>query len=203
MRTPTGHAGSSPSLSILQSPTPLEKLVTFLHRFVTVLDNKVIPVGQNLVCFLDLSHESDDLSHKLLLYMLVYCNTMSDTSTLFTLLTHRLRRRLLVQLCAAKTLRVPDDLRTRRAPVPGTPTDRPGSRESGSVLDSGNQPDLSRSDDELLVELQHVHLPKLESAGVIDWGGGERVERGPKFEEYEPALRTMIDAADTFPDPFV
>jgi hypothetical protein len=128
---------------------------------------------------------------------------MSDTSTLFALLTDRVRRRLLVRLCAAKSLRVPEDLRRRQAPVPGAPADRPESRESEPVLDSGDHPDHSRADDQLLVELQHVHLPKLESAGVIDWEGGERVERGPKFDEYEPALRTMIDAADTFPDPLV
>lgn len=129
---------------------------------------------------------------------------MSDTSTLFALLTDRLRRRLLVQLCVERTLRVPEDLQTRRAPVPGAPAEQRARGDSGPLLDRSGPPDSSRSEEELLIELRHVHLPKLESADVIDWDrDDDRVSRGPAFEQYEPALRTMIDAADEFPDSLV
>lgn len=129
---------------------------------------------------------------------------MSDTSTLFRLLADRSRRRLLIQLCAQRTLRLPGNAQTGRASVLGAPIHQSTTDNSEPILKDGEPSTLSHADEELLVELRHVHLPKLESAGVIDWDqDDDSVSRGPTFEQYEPALRALVDAADTFPDSLV
>jgi hypothetical protein len=87
--------------------------------------------------------------------------------------------------------------------VVGAPT-QSTTGNSEQILDGGEPSTLSHADEELLVELRHVHLPKLESAGMIDWDQDDgSVSRGPAFEQYEPALRALVDAADTFPDSLV
>ena len=43
-----------------------------------------------------------------------------------------------------------------------------------------------------LVGLRHVHLPKLDAEGVIEWDREEnRVRQGPAFEEIEPLLAAL------------
>lgn len=57
-------------------------------------------------------------------------------------------------------------------------------------------------DDELdlLVRMQHVHLPKLEDYGFVEWDrdAGE-VTRGPRFEEIEPLLELLDDHREELP----
>ena len=50
------------------------------------------------------------------------------------------------------------------------------------------------------VELHHVHLPKLEATGYIEWEEktGE-VSKGPNFEEIEPLLTLFEDYAEELP----
>lgn len=47
------------------------------------------------------------------------------------------------------------------------------------------------------IEMQHLHLPKLEDYGFVRWdeGAGE-VTRGPQFEEIQPLLEYVADLAD-------
>ena len=52
----------------------------------------------------------------------------------------------------------------------------------------------SRSDWPEAVELHHVHLPKLEEAGLIDWNRAtDEITRGPQFDEIEPLLSVLAE----------
>ena len=54
--------------------------------------------------------------------------------------------------------------------------------------------------DGLIVERRHVHLPKLEDYGFVEWHRDERVvEAGPKFEAVEPVLRLLLENRDALP----
>ena len=52
-----------------------------------------------------------------------------------------------------------------------------------------------------LVEMQHVHLPKLEEYGLIDWNREtNEVSKGPQFDEIRPLLELLRDHEDELPD---
>ncbi len=61
---------------------------------------------------------------------------------------------------------------------------------------------LSRGPDALdsaAIELYHIHLPKLEAAGYIDWNQGTReVKKGPQYDEAETLLTLLENNADEF-----
>lgn len=49
--------------------------------------------------------------------------------------------------------------------------------------------------------LFHIHLPKLEEAGFIEWNRDtHEVVKGPEFDEIRPLLELMQDHADELPD---
>ncbi|SDR42794.1 hypothetical protein SAMN04489842_3932 [Natronobacterium texcoconense] len=49
------------------------------------------------------------------------------------------------------------------------------------------------------IERRHVHLPKLEEYGFIDWTPQiNAIERGPRFGEVEPVLRLLADNHEAF-----
>lgn len=51
------------------------------------------------------------------------------------------------------------------------------------------------------IEMQHVHLPKLEDCGYVRWDRERQfVERGPQFTEIEPLLTLLHDHADELPE---
>lgn len=44
------------------------------------------------------------------------------------------------------------------------------------------------------IELSHVHLPKLDDYGLIDWSPGtDTVETGPHFSDVRPILEQLCD----------
>ncbi|WP_205628434.1 DUF7344 domain-containing protein [Haloprofundus marisrubri] len=66
-------------------------------------------------------------------------------------------------------------------------------------------PDDAAPDDEdpeeLLLQMRHVHLPKLEEAGFIEWDQETNsVTKGPQFEEIRPLLELMANHGDELPD---
>ena len=110
---------------------------------------------------------------------------MRDVSSLFELLTADTRRSLLVMLCDAESVDVSDGLPTRRAAV-ATPSP------------TGRSPPSSRD-----LQLYHVHLPKLEAAGVVEWDRDTgTVSRGPEFDAVEPTVRLLAKNEHALPGPF-
>lgn len=57
---------------------------------------------------------------------------------------------------------------------------------------------------ERLISMNHVHLPKLEEYGFIDWDEDRNeVSKGPMFEEIRPLLELLYDHADELPAEWV
>ncbi len=49
--------------------------------------------------------------------------------------------------------------------------------------------------------MQHVHLPKLEEYGFIEWDrDSHEVRKGPKFNEIQPLLELLVSHSDELPD---
>lgn len=64
-----------------------------------------------------------------------------------------------------------------------------------SMVDETDSPAL-----EQLLALQHVHLPKLQEYGFIDWDrDAEEISKGPNFEEIRPLLELLAAHADELP----
>lgn len=86
-------------------------------------------------------------------------------STVFDLLRNEHRRRLLAELVA-------------NTPQPEVPV--------------GNE---CLSQDEMThreIEMYHIHLPKLQDAGVIEWDrGNQQVLKGPAFDQIRPYLEVV------------
>lgn len=94
----------------------------------------------------------------------------------FNALTNRYRRRLLVALLQhnpqSDALTLPDD---------ALASDEPS--------------------EELEIEFYHVHLPKLEEQGFIEWERGTHtVSTGAAFEGIRPLLELMDEHSDELPD---
>lgn len=111
---------------------------------------------------------------------------MAYASDVFELLADSTRRRLLVQLCDEKSIDV-----SRGVPVRGS--------SRGGVTYSDRRATDGRSETPT-AELQHHHLPKLESHGVIEWDRDtSTVTRGPAFEEVDPLLRLLLNNPHKLP----
>ena len=55
-----------------------------------------------------------------------------------------------------------------------------------------------------LVSMKHVHLPKLETYGFIDWDQEHNeVHKGPNFDEIKPLLELMQGHEDELPADWV
>lgn len=94
----------------------------------------------------------------------------------FDALANRYRRRLLVELL-------------QHNPQSDT-LERPA-----EVLAAGEPPA------DLRIELYHVHLPKLEERGFIEWDRETHaVSTGAGFEEIRPLLELMNEHSDELPD---
>jgi len=64
--------------------------------------------------------------------------------------------------------------------------------------------DADESDEAELVRLvgmKHIHLPKLEEYGFIDWDrNSNEVSKGANFEEIRPLLEMLADHEDELPE---
>lgn len=63
-------------------------------------------------------------------------------------------------------------------------------------IEEGNSIEYSRltpyETDQGSIELYHVHLPKLEMAGYIDWNEAQKtIRKGPRWDEVEPLLELI------------
>lgn len=68
------------------------------------------------------------------------------------------------------------------------------------ISDFGAEPGLE-SDSTVM---QHVHLPKLERYGFIDWDQDDRVVRaGDQFDEIEPFLELLCKNEDRLPSDWI
>lgn len=98
-------------------------------------------------------------------------------SELFEMLSHAYRRRILTAVGRANP-HDEDDLPSETSP---------GEDDEAALA-------LLRQ------QLYHVHLPKLDDAGFIDWNRETGIiRRGPRFEEIEPLLRLMNEHRDELP----
>lgn len=98
-------------------------------------------------------------------------------SELFEILSHEHRRRVLVAVAQANP-RDEDEL------------------TSESIADGAADKTLAV----LQQELYHIHLPKLNDAGFINWNhDAGTITRGPRFAEVEPLLRLMPEHQDDAP----
>lgn len=52
---------------------------------------------------------------------------------------------------------------------------------------------------ELRLRMHHVHLPRLESAGLVVRDENERIRRGPAFDEVTPLLKLFRENAASLP----
>ncbi|WP_311171405.1 DUF7344 domain-containing protein [Halobellus ordinarius] len=78
-----------------------------------------------------------------------------------------------------------------------------------ALIDHNPQDDLpvvvadseSESDSvERLITMQHVHLPKLDDYGFVEWNKDtHEVTRGSKFDEIKPLLELLEDHEDELP----
>lgn len=69
-----------------------------------------------------------------------------------------------------------------------------GPRSDTSVF-AGRDESGDENEERRVVELFHVHLPKLEEMGLVVWNEEEWVvSRGPRFEDVRPVVTLMQDA---------
>jgi len=61
---------------------------------------------------------------------------------------------------------------------------------AGPTGDGG--PEVSMAEYRQQIAMYHVHLPKLENYGYIEWDrDGDEVTRGPQFDEIRPLLEVV------------
>lgn len=119
---------------------------------------------------------------------------MSDTDTLFGLLSNPVRRRVLIALCDRDQVRVPEDIRARSTVDASHPE---GRRRLPGVEAVESESDGTR----LMLQLYHRDLPRMEEEGVIEWDRDTNVvSRGPEFDTIEPTLRLLVTNAGLLPD---
>ena len=62
--------------------------------------------------------------------------------------------------------------------------------------------DFTRDDrrEDVLARLHHVHLPKLDDAGIIKWNPDSQViTHGPRFDEIEPLVELLVATPEERP----
>jgi hypothetical protein len=105
--------------------------------------------------------------------------TSASLNELFEMLSHEYRRRTLTAIAR----------------------DNP---QGADEITSKSVADEHEEDDDVIALLEqqfyHVHLPKLDATGFIDWERDSGlITRGSRFEEIEPLLRLMSSHRDELP----
>lgn len=55
--------------------------------------------------------------------------------------------------------------------------------------------------EQLKIRMIHIHLPKLDDAGFIDWNRDTNdIDRGPQFAKIRPFLQSIQEHVDDLPD---
>lgn len=121
---------------------------------------------------------------------------MDNTATLFELLAADCRRRVLFVLCDVDSINLPEGILPRGQTQPCQPQDAHSDSPSGHA-----SPPETEDMHKLTIRLEHVHLPKLDDAGLIEWDRDtDTITRGPRFDEVEPVLRLLAANQHRFPD---
>ncbi len=69
----------------------------------------------------------------------------------------------------------------------------------GTVCEASDLLPRGTSPSEVETELREIHLPKLDSAGYIDWNPETgRIKKGPRFEELELEMEWSTTTPDEF-----
>lgn len=85
----------------------------------------------------------------------------------------------------------------RRKLLMGLLNHNPQDDESVKIADS----ETDAAALERMIEMKHVHLPKLENYGFIEWDRDRNeVSKGPAFEEIRPLLELLADHDDDLPE---
>lgn len=70
-------------------------------------------------------------------------------------------------------------------------------RTTDEFVRSSPRPDGTDQD---TIRLHHVHLPRLDEAGFIEWDREMgTIERGPNYDEVRPVLAILADRSDELP----
>jgi hypothetical protein len=74
------------------------------------------------------------------------------------------------------------------------------SRTVSDIVDEAQQRD-GRDRRAVRIAFVHIHLPKLDETGYIDWRkDADRIDRGPRFGEIEPVIDSLERNSDRLPD---
>ena len=121
---------------------------------------------------------------------------MENSTTLFKLLAADHRRKILFLLCNTDSIQLPEGLLTRGETHAQHPQNTDSCSPPGQLTSIEDT-----SLDRMQIQLRHIHLPKLEDEGVIEWNQDtQTVSRGPRFEEIEPVLRLLAANQSRFPN---
>lgn len=64
--------------------------------------------------------------------------------------------------------------------------------QDSDILENLEPANGESTETEFEIEMHHVHLPKLEQYGFVDWEPeSDTVRRGPRFDDLEPMLDTL------------
>ncbi len=75
------------------------------------------------------------------------------------------------------------------------------SPKTDSSKEFDTPPNITKFEGSNRIEHQHVHLPKLDNYGFINWFPEmNSVERGPKFDEIEPTLKLLAEHHKELPE---
>jgi hypothetical protein len=71
-------------------------------------------------------------------------------------------------------------------------------KDESATIDSDESEDEELAQ---LIQMRHVHLPKLEDYGFINWDqNNNEVSKGPNFDKIRPVLELLTNHEEELPD---